>query len=215
MLLIIPGAMKSARRACIALLAVWVAACTTTPVAPPGGEPGIWQAPDWAAWRLTGRISVKYRDDGWNAGLVWRQSRADYDLKLHGPLGQGALRLSGNDQRVELLDSKGARDAASDAETLMRRHLGWQLPLSGLKYWIQGKSQPGLPAQWRRDAGGRPEQLIQSGWRIDYDRFRPAPDGASMPRRIDFERPDLQARLIIDRWEILTEAPVAANVFPR
>ena len=181
------------------------------PVAPPKEALEPWQAPEWTAWRLTGRISIKYLDDGWNAGLVWRQSAVDYDLRLQGPLGQGALLLQGNDQRVELVDAKGGRDSALDAETLMYRHLGWQLPLSGMKYWIHGRSEPGQPAEWRRDMSGRPEQLIQSGWQIDFSKYRPAPDGASLPGRIDFARPDLQARLIIDRWEVLADGNTASH----
>lgn len=194
----------------VTLLAAFIAACSMTPVAPPK-EAEPWQAPEWTAWRLTGRISVKYLDDGWNAGLIWRQSSADYDLKLQGPLGQGALLLHGNEQSVELVDANGGRDTALDAETLMHRHLGWQLPLSGMKFWIHGRSNPAQPAEWRRDVNGRPEQLIQSGWQIDYSKYRPAPGGASLPARIDFERPDLQARLIIDHWEILADGGVAGH----
>lgn len=188
--------------ACLVVLVGMLSACS---VAPPKASLEPWQPPEWTAWRLTGRISVKYLDDGWNAGLVWRHSPEDYDLRLQGPLGQGALQLRGAPGRVELIDAKGGRDTAQNAETLMDRHLGWRLPLSGLRYWIQGRSDPGQPADWQRDRNGRPERLVQAGWQIDYRKFRPGPEGTSLPARIDFERPDLHARLIIDRWEVLQE----------
>lgn len=187
----------------LAVLALPLAACSLAPVSERDVRLEHWQPPDWSAWRLTGRISVHYGEEGWHAGLVWRHSPETFDLRLQGPLGQGALLLQGDGDSVELRDASGQRDRAGDAETLMQQHLGWELPVSGLRYWVRGEAQPGPPAQWQRDAEGKPEQLIQSGWRIDYSRYRAAPGGGSLPGRVDFQRPDLQARLIIDRWEVI------------
>jgi outer membrane lipoprotein LolB len=194
---------QPARLFLLVVLALPLAACSLAPVSEREGLREHWRPPDWTAWRLTGRISVHYGEEGWHAGLVWRQSPETFDLRLQGPLGQGALLLQGDGDRVALQDARGQRDTAGDAETLMRQHLGWELPVSGLRYWVRGEAQPGPTAQWQRDVEGRPEQLIQSGWRIDYSRYQPAPGGGTLPGRIDFERPDLQARLIIDRWEAI------------
>ena len=195
--------LRRARFILLAALALSLAACSLAPVAEREERHAHWRPPEWTAWRLTGRISVQYGEEGWHAGLVWRQSPETFDLRLEGPLGQGALRLQGNGDSVELRDAKGQQATASDAETLMRQHLGWELPVSGLRYWVRGEAEPGPVAHWQRDEAGRPEQLIQAGWRIDYSRYRPTPGGGSLPGRIDFERPDLQARLIIDRWEAI------------
>lgn len=161
---------------------------------------GGWQPPDWPAWSLRGRIAVHAGEQGWHASLSWRQTAAGYQLELSGPLGQGAVRMTGDAVGVTLERADGLRDWAPDADDLLVHNTGWILPVSGLRYWVQGRAVPGRPADWERDTDGRPLRLRQDGWDIRYSSYQDQPGRAPLPKRIDLERDGIRARLLIDAW---------------
>lgn len=177
------------------LLLTLLGACAQAPQ-----RTAAWQPPDWTAWSLRGRIAVHAGEQGWHASLSWRQSATGYQLELSGPLGQGAVRMSGDGAGVTLERADGLRDWAEDADALLARNTGWTLPVSGLRYWVQGKAVPERPADWERDADGRPLRLRQDGWDIRYSSYQDQPGGAPLPKRIDLERDGIRARLLIDAW---------------
>lgn len=179
-----------------ALLLALLGACTQLPT-----RSGVaWQPPDWNAWSLRGRVAVHAGEQGWHAGLHWRQAGDDFHLELTGPLGQGAVRMDGGPQGVTLARADGVRDRAPDADALLTRHTGWTLPVGGLRHWVQGRAVPGRPAQWQRAADGRPVQLRQDGWDIRYSAWQEQPGRAPLPKRIDLQRDGVRARLLIDAW---------------
>ena len=52
------------------------------------------------------------------------------------------------------------------------------------------------------DTAGRPQQVFDQGWRIDYTGY--ADDtAAALPRRLEISRGDARVRLIIDSWTAL------------
>jgi outer membrane lipoprotein LolB len=177
------------------VLLVLLGACTQLPQRTAG-----WQPPDWPAWSLRGRIAVHAGEQGWHASLNWRQSVNGYQLELSGPLGQGAVRMTGDTEGVTLERADGLRDWAADADELLARNTGWTLPVSGLRYWVQGRAVPGRPADWERDSDGRPVRLRQDGWDIRYTAYQEQPGGVPLPKRIDLERDSIRARLLIDAW---------------
>lgn len=177
------------------LLLALLGACAQLPQRTAG-----WQSPEWPAWSLRGRIAVHAGEQGWHASLNWRQSVTGYQLELSGPLGQGAVRLTGDAAGVTLERADGLRDWAEDADALLARNTGWTLPVSGLRYWVQGRAVPERPAEWERDADGRPLRLRQDGWDIRYSSYQDQPGGAPLPKRIDLERDGIRARLLIDAW---------------
>lgn len=187
---------RTVRRLSLALMLALLGACTQLPTR----APGTWQPPDWSAWSLRGRIAVHAGEQGWHAGLNWRQAGDIYHVELTGPLGQGAVRMDGGPDGVSLLRADGVRDWASDADDLLVRHTGWTLPVSGLRYWVQGRAVPERPARWERDRDGRPLYLHQDGWDIRYSAYQDQPGRAPLPKRMDLEREGIRARLLIDAW---------------
>lgn len=187
--------------------ALWVlllSACAQVPQRPANA----WTAPDWQYWSLRGRIAVHSGEQGWHAGLNWRQTGETFYLELTGPLGQGAVRMQGDAEGVTLGRADGKRDWAPDADALLTRNTGWILPVSGLRYWVRGRAVPERPAQWTWAADGLPQRLQQDGWVIRYSEFREQPGLGKLPRRIDLERDGqidgqrdpIRARVLIDGW---------------
>jgi outer membrane lipoprotein LolB len=78
--------------------------------------------------------------------------------------------------------------------------LGWQLPLSGLRYWVAALPAPGGDFRSEQDVQGRMSVLYQQGWTIHYTRY--AGDARdALPLRLDLQRAGMEVRVLIDEWE--------------
>jgi len=75
-------------------------------------------------WSLEGRIGIRYAGDSNSAGLSWENRANAYEISLRGPLGQGGLRIEGDDQSVSLQRSGSDEiHRAATPEALMRQLL--------------------------------------------------------------------------------------------
>ncbi|MEJ2760409.1 MAG: lipoprotein insertase outer membrane protein LolB [Gammaproteobacteria bacterium] len=204
---LMPGCVPPSCRCLLALcLAVLLGACATRPPAPGVSGAELWQRHRDALeqldkWKLQGRIAVRLADKGWTASLDWRQDGKRYVARVFGPFGQGQYKLSGDDRAVRLHTDDGRLLQGRDAESLMRRNLGWGVPVSGFTYWIRGLPAPdSTPAAVTVDGRGLLQHLGQDGWQIDYADYRRS-GGYELPKKITLRREDLQLKLIIYDWE--------------
>lgn len=180
--------------------------CATAPRPIPAVDPGqSWQRHSEALkslhdWRLTGRMAIQTEDEGWHASLDWHQEGDAYDIHLSGPLGGGSVRLTGNEQWVELQKDDGQRVSAADPEWLLYRQLGWRVPVSALRYWVLGLPAPGQ-AEWELDPYGHLSLLRQGGWEIRFLDYR-REQRLELPGRVFMSNQRAQVRLVVGRWEL-------------
>lgn len=193
-----------------AAFALWIAGCATTPKPPALSQPELaWQARqallrEQQDWRFRGRIAIRRGEEGWQAGLSWRQHRQRFDIQVLDPLGRKVAQLDGDGDRVTLTTSQGERARAADPERLMERVLGWSLPVSGLRYWVLGVPDPeGSTPQLELDAAGRLSRLTQDGWAVEYRRYEPHTD-MDLPAKLVLSRSDLRVRLVVKDWQLKT-----------
>ena len=130
--------------------------------------------------------------------LRWQQDATrHFDVLLSGPLGQGSLRLRGNDTAVRIqYDQQDWTTSTPDAD--LERILGMPLPVTALRYWARGLPQPGAAARYDLDAEGRLLRLEQAGWRLDSLRYHPGEP--ALPARVALSRHDTTLTLLADRW---------------
>lgn len=177
-----------------ALLAGLLTACATAPVPTTGPVPA--SATKLAAYRqdiaLDGRLSVSYDRDGKSESLSgkfsWQQSAARTDVSLASPLGQTIARISVTPESATLVQSGQAPRTAADIDTLSAQALGWQLPVSGLRDWLQGYA---VAADGSRYAATPEHNSVttRDGWRLHYVSWQDGAAGAApVPKRIDAER---------------------------
>ena len=179
------------------LLVLLLAGCATLPV-PESSQ----SAAALTAWQLNGRVSLTRGEEGWHAGLYWKTRADTFYLKISGPLGQGGFQLNGDARGVVLVDADGQRYAAQDADTLLAQVTGWQLPITGLRYWIRGLPAPAAgQVQLSHDEAGRLRHLEQSGWDINYQRYQLVGD-VFLPTKLQLVQADVSVRVVIDQWEL-------------
>lgn len=175
------------RRILFATLLLLHACASVPPPGPPAELP--------PAFALQGRVSVQYGEQSLSGLLHWRAGQAGDEVLLSSPLGQGLFSISRNDRGVTLIRPGEPAVTADSVEALTQSALGFRLPLSGLRYWIQARPDPALTSEIRRNAAGGVEQISQDGWKIDYLQY-----SENRPRKIQAIREGLEIRLVIDEW---------------
>lgn len=177
-------------------LVVLLSGCVLLPVAPTAERPTQAES---APFALNGRVSVSHDGKRHSAGVRWKHLAQSDEILLLTPLGQTAARIF-YDASVATLDEGGKHYQADDVEALMDQVLGWHLPLRGLRHWMLGRAVPGTSARITHDSQGRVSQLHQDGWEVSYVNYADSRLD-SMPTRLELRRADVQATLLIDKWE--------------
>jgi len=152
-------------------------------------------------WRLDGRISLITSDESWSGQILWHQVEADYFIQFSAPSGQGAMQLQGNQEGVELRLANGEIYNAKDADTLLRKETTWDLPVSGLWYWIRGLPDPQLRHKVHLDQQGMIKELIQDNWLVQYERYQ-LYNNHYFPRKIVIQNNDMKVRLVVTDWVV-------------
>ena len=184
--------------------AILLTACATT------APTSMSQAPV-AAYRdvidLAGRLSVNYQKDGKPETLSgkfnWSQKGERIDVALASPLGQTLAKISVTPEAATLTQTDQAPRVAKDIDSLTAQTLGWSLPVSGLRDWLQGyATAPG----GKRFAASPASNTVTTadGWRLTFVSWQDDTAAQPVPKRIDAERvatattEPLAIRIVID-----------------
>lgn len=192
-------------------VALGLSACATQPQKQTSAKKtAVWeirqqQLSELNHWTFNGRVAVRDEHaEGWNASLSWRQLDQNYDIRLSGTLGQGGVRLHGDNNQAVIEAADQTPQSAASPEALMHAQLGWHVPVEGMKYWLMGrpKPQPGTDDYSETlDHLGRLSHLQQDGWNITYKRYARI-NGVELPRKLELKNQHLRVRLVIDSWRL-------------
>ncbi|MEK7810346.1 MAG: lipoprotein insertase outer membrane protein LolB [Pseudomonadota bacterium] len=177
----------------ILLTLMLLAGCATAPVA-------VLRSPQVdAPFAFNGRVLIKHGSQRDSSGIHWEHHVRD-EILLLGPLGYTVGRIGRDSRGATLEDASGKQYAAGDAESLMQEALGWQLPLSGLRYWVVAQPAPDVEFRIEHNTNGQVTVLRQQGWEIRYSRYAgSAPD--TLPKQLDMSREGFSVLLQIDEWQ--------------
>lgn len=179
----------------LAVAVACLAGCATPAVVP---APALRALLPLERFGLEGRLQVRDGERSAAVGVDWQHGPARDEWLFTGPLGQGLARIEADATGAHMLLADGRRSEAASAGELAEALLGVSAPFEALPRWVTAR--PAATAQVRQlDALGRPLQLVDQGWTIDYLEYAgEAPD--SPPRKIDLQRGDTRLRLIVDSW---------------
>jgi outer membrane lipoprotein LolB len=151
-------------------------------------------------WQISGKIGIQAPQDSGSGTLFWLQRQDYFDIRLSGPLGRGATRLTGRPEAVALEVAGQGRYEAESPEALVEGQLGWQLPVSNLLWWVRGLPAPDSRSRLSLDADGRLANLQQDGWDVQYLAYAEE-DGYTLPTRIKLAGRDLKITLVVKDWQ--------------
>ena len=152
-------------------------------------------------WTLQGRLGVSDGKTGGTGSFSWTQNGDQYEFVLRGPAISGMnFRLSGGPDGALLEGLDGGPVHGSDAEVLMHKALGWDVPLRDLRAWVLGLRVDSGPAELSFGTDRLPSLLQQDGWAVDYrewDATRKPP----LPTKVYAGKPPYTVRLSIESWQ--------------
>ncbi|MBE7376306.1 lipoprotein insertase outer membrane protein LolB [Pseudomonas lopnurensis] len=151
-------------------------------------------------WQISGKIGIRAPQDSGSGTLFWLQRQDYFDIRLSGPLGRGATRLTGRPDAVSLEVAGQGRFEADSPEALVEQQLGWRLPVSHLLWWVRGLPAPDSRSRLSLDGNSRLARLEQDGWQVDYLAYAEH-DGFTLPERIRLQGHDLQITLVVKDWQ--------------
>lgn len=161
---------------------------------PPSPASTVTVAPYRDSVELAGKLSVNYTRDGKPDSLsgrfTWQQDAGRTDVAVASPLGQTVATISVTPQQATLTQGGKPPRTAADIDTLSAQALGWSLPVSGLRDWLQGYATA-EGGQRYAASPARNQVTTADGWKIRYVSWQDVPPGsqaAPLPKRIDAER---------------------------
>lgn len=158
-------------------------------------------------WQLHARIGLRSKNRSGSATLIWEEKPHQRRLRLIGPLGGGLIQLQEDESGVTITDSKGKIWQEKDASELIHRVTGWQIPVSGLRWWLLGLVEPGSKAESTYDSSQHLSKVQQDGWKVTLDKYRlyenfELPSTIVVESEFDQEHERyLRAKLIIKDWK--------------
>ncbi|MCW0202531.1 MAG: lipoprotein insertase outer membrane protein LolB [Rhodanobacter thiooxydans] len=152
-------------------------------------------------WELQGRLGVSNGKDGGSGSFSWTQDGEQYEFVLRGPAVSGmSFRLSGGPDGALLEGVEHGPLRGPDAEALMHKALGWEVPLRDLRAWVLGLRADSGPAELSFGENRLPSLLQQDGWTVDYrewDETRQPP----LPTKVFAGKPPYKVKLSIESWQ--------------
>jgi outer membrane lipoprotein LolB len=152
-------------------------------------------------WTLEGRLGVSDGRTGGSGSFSWTQDGDRYEFVLRGPAISGMnFRLTGGPDGALLEGVDGGPLRGPDAEVLMHKAMGWEVPLRDLRAWVLGLRADSGPAELSYGADRLPSLLQQDGWVVDYREW----DGARrppLPKKVYAAKLPYKVRLSIESWQ--------------
>ena len=169
------------------------------------GTPAQWRAHNEQlssldGWQISGKVGIRAPKDSGSGTLFWLQRQDYYDIRLSGPLGRGAARLTGRPGSMVLEVANQGRYEAADPEGLLQQQLGWKLPVSHLVWWVRGLPAPDSKSRLTLDGDSRLASLEQDNWQVEYLSYTQQ-NGYWLPERIKLHGQDLDVTLVIKDWQ--------------
>jgi len=197
--------MQITRRLSLFAIAAVLAGCATT-----SNESTTASTATVGAYRDTidfsGRLSANYQKDGQPGSITgnfeWSQQPGRIEVALFSPTGQTVATISVTPEQATLTQANQAPRTARDIDTLTAQALGWSLPVSGLRDWLQGYA---TDASGKRFAASpaKNEVFTADGWRLRFVSWQKG-SATPMPSVIHAERSatatteDLAIRIVVN-----------------
>ena len=187
-------------------LIVVLSACVTTPLQPPQQDIDrseyLLQLVEWDAHMTVVAMTAHEK---LKARLHWQQTARGYTIKLRDFIGRTVAIIESDASGVVARTSKGQRYQGTDADALLVNLTGLQLPINGLKYWLQGLADPQQSLEVITESENQlPQMIQQAGWTIHYPSYQ-YDEKVPMAKNIILDHQDIHLQVKIARWSLNRE----------
>lgn len=146
-------------------------------------------------WSFDGRISLSDGRESWSASIMWAHTEGKDEIKLSGPLGQGAAVITLTDNLVTINRGDEKPKQSTQVEEFIQQQLGVFVPVRALRFWVLGLINPASPYLEKGDG------FRQSNWEVHYLQLQNQ-GNEWLPRKIGVEQGNAKLKLFIDQWTL-------------
>lgn len=157
---------------------------------------------------VNGRFSIYYKTKGneeaLHGGFEWEQDKNLISITLLSPLGQEVAKIEVAPRLTTFIMPGKPPKSAANAEKLIKSQLGWTLPVSGLKDWLQGCAVDANGKAFIASPDNK-EVVTKDKWQINYVSWIDGPV-MPLPKRINLIKGkdatdlDVNMKLVVDEW---------------
>jgi outer membrane lipoprotein LolB len=156
---------------------------------------------------LSGRLLVNFEKDGKpdtiSVKFTWAQTPGAVDASLLSPTGQTVAKINVTPEAATLTQGGRPARVARDIDALTAQALGWALPVSGMRDWLQGYA---TAAGGKRFVASPASNTVTTadGWTLTFVSWQDEHAATPTPKRIDAHRPasagsgELALRIVLD-----------------
>jgi outer membrane lipoprotein LolB len=153
---------------------------------------------------VQGKLLVFHEQEKTSLRFFWRQAEDAYRIDVWGNFGQGRLQLRGDTEEMMVLRGDDIV-AIGKPEEVMRKQLGWGLPVAAIPHWLFGRPLPNSGYEAGTDSAANwQSQFVQLGWAV-LAQFKPYPgeQGALPiiePVQLTLERGSTRAKVLVSKF---------------
>jgi outer membrane lipoprotein LolB len=152
-------------------------------------------------WTLVGRLAVSTGNDAGSGNVTWTQNGDHYEFELRAPITGKSFRLTGGPDGAVLEGLDGGPQRGPNAEVLMQRALGWDVPLDELRAWVLGVRASGSNADMSFGDDHLLSMLQQNGWTVSYINWD-ATQKPPLPTLIRAQKSPFMVKLVVQSWSL-------------
>jgi len=152
-------------------------------------------------YQASGQLAAATPTEGFSASLRWQQLGATSDVLLRAPLGVGGAHVNFDGEILRVTNNQGAQLEGAQAQAELQRLLGFEPPLTSLRYWLVGAPDPAMAAIESLDGARRLAQLQQRDWTIEYADYQQS-GNYWLPRRMALVRGPVKLKLQLSHWQL-------------
>ena len=152
-------------------------------------------------WAFNGKMAIRNSAGEASSFTVeWLQQGDFFKIELSGPLGAGAMTITGNPYQVTLQQKDNLIHANSLADLALQQ-TDMALPLDHLQFWVRALPDPIDPYEIELNSEGQAQLIAQAGWTVQIlDCFVDAAHAEPLPRKLSFSNLGDSGKLIIREW---------------
>jgi outer membrane lipoprotein LolB len=157
---------------------------------------------------ISGRFSVQFEHNGrpesWSGSFTWAQTPDKTTVALLSPLGQTLATIVSDEQMATMIQSGQEPRRAANVDALVQETLGWPLPISHLRDWLQAYTVNANGQRIPETPTSSPIIATADGWNLNFVSWQDNNDFSiqNMPKRIDLERETAEAGKVAMRLVI-------------
>ena len=153
---------------------------------------------------VQGKLMVFHEKQKTSLRFFWRQAEDAYRIDVWGNFGQGRLQLRGDTDEMVVLRGDDII-AIGKPQEVMRKQLGWGLPVTAIPHWLFGRPLPNSGHEVGADSAANwQSQFVQLGWAV-FAQFKSYPGAQGTlpiiePIQLTLERGNTRAKLLVSKF---------------